>query len=146
VSVYVDPMMPCVPSLRWRWTESCHLFADSPAELHLFAARLGLQHSWFQNRPGKLPHYDLTSGMRACFVLWLASNTLSAGLHFATGMFALGARDVVFFALAIHGLRSWRHVERTLFSRDPEGSDEVDAETRGRGDAEKQKAWKGSQR
>lgn len=44
---------------------------------------------------------------RACFGLWLISNTLSAGVHLAAGMYALATRDVIFFALAIHGLICW---------------------------------------
>lgn len=65
MSVYVDPLIACLPNRRWRYTQSCHLFADTVEELHAFAARLGLLHSWFQHRPGRLPHYDLTKGMRA---------------------------------------------------------------------------------
>lgn len=54
-----------------RW---CHLFSDQidPAELHAFAARIGLRRAWFQ--PGKSlsglhdpshDHYDVTAGKRA---------------------------------------------------------------------------------
>ena len=45
--------------------------------------------------------------LRLCFVLWLASNALSCGLHLAAGMWALSARDACFFALAIHGFLAW---------------------------------------
>jgi len=61
--VYVDQLQPCLPNKNWRYCESCHLAADSLNQLHDFAARLGLQRSWFQNHP-RLPHYDLTKGMR----------------------------------------------------------------------------------
>ena len=44
---------------------------------------------------------------RACFVVWIASNTGSGALHLAPGMFAMGARDAVFCALAVHGLVLW---------------------------------------
>ena len=44
---------------------------------------------------------------RACFVLWLGSNALSAGIHLSAGMLALTLRDVAFFALAVHGLLCW---------------------------------------
>lgn len=64
MTVYVDPLMPCITSRRWPWGEACHLFSPDWAELHAFAARLGLVHSWFQNRRGKLPHYDLTAAKR----------------------------------------------------------------------------------
>ena len=63
MSVYVDPMMPCIPNPRWRWRENCHLTADSLEELHAFASRLGLKRAWFQAH-ARWPHYDLTRGMR----------------------------------------------------------------------------------
>jgi hypothetical protein len=68
VSVYVDSMMACVPNPRWRWTEACHLVADTLPELHAFAARLGLKREWFQDHAGRVPHYDLTAGKRAAAV------------------------------------------------------------------------------
>jgi len=60
--------MICVDDLkpsRWRYKRSCHLFSmDSPEEtLHLFAAKLGLKRSWFQDDP-RLPHYDLSPRKR----------------------------------------------------------------------------------
>ncbi len=64
VSVYVDKLQPCMPWAKWRYPESCHMWADSLDELHAFAARLGLKRAWFQNNP-KLPHYDLTAARRA---------------------------------------------------------------------------------
>ena len=62
MSVYVDAMMPCIKNKNWRYDQACHLIADTVGELHLFADRLGLKRSWFQD--GTLPHYDLTKGMR----------------------------------------------------------------------------------
>jgi hypothetical protein len=49
-----------------RWTGGGHLQADTSAELHAFATRLGLKRDWFQSRPGRpeLDHYDLTRGKR----------------------------------------------------------------------------------
>lgn len=64
MSVYVDPMAPCLPNPRWRHRESCHLWADSDEELHGFAESLGLLREWHQNKPGGLSHYDLTAGKR----------------------------------------------------------------------------------
>lgn len=68
MSVYVDPLMACVRSNVWPYDQACHLFADTEAELHAFAARLGLKRAWFQSgtRNGKncLDHYDLTRNMR----------------------------------------------------------------------------------
>jgi hypothetical protein len=63
-----------VGHIRGRWS---HLTADTPAELHDFAARLGLQRAWFQAqcRYGQACpavdgvcahfHYDVTDGKRA---------------------------------------------------------------------------------
>lgn len=66
MAVYVDPLTGCVPNHRWRWSQACHLYADTIEELHQFADHLGLRRSWFQHKPGhyRLPHYDLTPGMR----------------------------------------------------------------------------------
>lgn len=64
MAVYVDGLMHCIPSKRWPWAESCHLFADGADELHEFARALGLKREWFQERAG-FHHYDLTAHMRA---------------------------------------------------------------------------------
>lgn len=42
---------------------SCHLTADTEAELHAFARSIGLRRSWFQDHPIH-PHYDLTKRKR----------------------------------------------------------------------------------
>lgn len=44
-----------------RWTGGGHLQAGELAELHAFAARLGLERRWFQARAGRpdRDHYDL---------------------------------------------------------------------------------------
>ena len=57
--------MTCVPTAQWRWTESCHLMADTVDELHAFAARIGMRRAWFQTSRKGLPHYDLTRPRRA---------------------------------------------------------------------------------
>ena len=41
---------------------SCHMFADTLEELHLFAASIGLKRKWCQDT--KYPHYDLTRNKR----------------------------------------------------------------------------------
>jgi hypothetical protein len=65
MAVYVDWLSPCVPNARWRYSQSCHLMADSIEELHKFALeKLGLKITWFQNHASH-PHYDLTPGKRA---------------------------------------------------------------------------------
>lgn len=40
-----------------------HMIADTPAELHAMADRLGLRPEWFQ--PTSFPHYDVAVGKRA---------------------------------------------------------------------------------
>jgi len=45
-----------------------HLTADTKDELHTFAARLGLQRRWFQDKPRGLWHYDVTAPKRALAV------------------------------------------------------------------------------
>ena len=44
---------------------------------------------------------------RACFALWLISNTMTLGIHAAAGMWPLAARDGAFFIMAIHGWWLW---------------------------------------
>ena len=43
-----------------------------------------------------------------CFWLWMVSNLVSAGIHVYTGLWSLAFRDIVFFVLAVQGLRYWR--------------------------------------
>lgn len=58
MGVYVDEIR------SWWWAlppfhrGSCHLTADTEAELHELAERIGLRRVWFQ--PKSRPHYDLT--------------------------------------------------------------------------------------
>ena len=61
--VYVDPLMACVKSKRWPYSQSCHLFADTDSELFTFASILGLKRSWLQSHR-RTRHYDLTEGKR----------------------------------------------------------------------------------
>lgn len=66
--VYVDKLGPCLKNKSWSnksWKrdKSCHMFADSIEELKIFAVKIGLAKSWFQNN-NILPHFDLTEGMR----------------------------------------------------------------------------------
>ncbi|MEA2453958.1 MAG: hypothetical protein QOI45_220 [Thermoleophilaceae bacterium] len=61
MAVYVDEAI-------WWWRERrwCHLTADSPEELHEFAAQLGLLRQWFQTKPTRpwTDHYDLPEEVR----------------------------------------------------------------------------------
>jgi hypothetical protein len=79
MTVYVDELRGYdesqikAPARRYgqQWA---HLTAESEAELHAFAARLGLRRAWYQ--PGSqrdgynwyLSHYDLTPNKRALAV------------------------------------------------------------------------------
>lgn len=42
-----------------------------------------------------------------CFLLWIASNGLSAWIHYRTAMRSLMVRDLIFLALAVLGLWQW---------------------------------------
>lgn len=46
--------------------------------------------------------------LRACFLLWMVSNCLSAGIHAYAGVWSLFGRDIVFLLLAFHGFYQWR--------------------------------------
>jgi hypothetical protein len=65
MAVYVDDArIPArVGRLESRWS---HLVADTDAELHAFAVRLGLRRAWFQASPAApwRNHYDVTEGKR----------------------------------------------------------------------------------
>lgn len=58
MTVYVDD-----ERLVWRGKVWCHMVADTPEELHLFAERLGLKRTWFQSK-SVYPHYDVTIPVR----------------------------------------------------------------------------------
>lgn len=67
MAVYVDelrtyPMTAVKPDAQRHGRTWCHLTADTAAELHAFAERIGLRREWFQH--GHMPHYDLTPGRR----------------------------------------------------------------------------------
>jgi len=80
VSVYVDHAFAVGD---WgRWTGGGHLQADTPGELHEFAARLGLRREWFQSKPGRpeKDHYDLTqAGRERAITLGALSEDRRAG-------------------------------------------------------------------
>jgi hypothetical protein len=64
MSVYVDALRPTVPNRNWKFLEGCHMFADTPEELHEFALQIGMKRCWAQGGRGKLVHYDLTKAKR----------------------------------------------------------------------------------
>jgi hypothetical protein len=69
MSVYVDPMQPCIPNERWPRRQVAHMWADTQGELHAMAARLSLRLKWHQpSKPCPSGHYDLTDCMRICAI------------------------------------------------------------------------------
>lgn len=70
MTVYVDEIRDwtlIAKARRLRHTHWCHLTADTEAELHEFAAWLGLKRSWFQKKSERdyRWHYDVTPPKRA---------------------------------------------------------------------------------
>lgn len=64
MSIYVDGLRDHGWHLRGHAQRSCHLLADSEAELHAFAARLGMKRAWAQKSRRGVAHYDLTAKRR----------------------------------------------------------------------------------
>lgn len=65
--IYIDPLMTCLRSAAWKWSKSCHMFVAPETDLeylHAFAGQIGLKRAWFQNKPGKMRHYDLNESRR----------------------------------------------------------------------------------
>ncbi len=67
MSVYVDELFNTAGmSEKWRFKQSCHMPADTEAELHAMAAKLGLKREWCQYPDNPIRrHYDLTASKRA---------------------------------------------------------------------------------
>jgi hypothetical protein len=63
MSCYVDTVRS-YPNAGLRFTEFCHLLADTPEELHEMAGALGVPRHLFQEHPWRW-HYDLPSHLRA---------------------------------------------------------------------------------
>lgn len=73
MAVYVDDMRAA-----YRGMKMCHMLADTPAELHAMADRIGLDRRWFQ----KGYHYDVSMSKRALAVKAGAQEvTLRAMVH-----------------------------------------------------------------
>lgn len=72
--VYIDPLMGYGGSATFRWKDSCHMYADTLPELHVFAKSIGLKREWFQDHK-KLKHYDLNDGRRRAAVKMGAEQT-----------------------------------------------------------------------
>jgi len=57
MAVYVDDFYTWEQS-KYRGMRMSHMFADTPAELHGMARKLGLKREWFQDK--STPHYDVS--------------------------------------------------------------------------------------
>lgn len=66
MAVYVDK-----PQHWCGRMQMCHLVADTEAELHAFAAQLGMRREWYQ--PRSFPHYDICKRKRALAITLGAS-------------------------------------------------------------------------
>ena len=62
MSVYVDAAVH-----RYGRMVMCHMLADTPAELHAMADRIGVARRWYQAR-ASTPHYDVCKSKRAIAV------------------------------------------------------------------------------
>ena len=64
--VYVDDMYT-MPMGRYRGMKMSHMIADTEAELHAMADKIGVQRRWFQQVPSG-NHYDIAMSKRAAAV------------------------------------------------------------------------------
>lgn len=63
MTVYVDNMRA-----KYGRMVMCHMLADTDAELHAMAAKIGVARKWFQAPPKHDPHYDIALSKRAAAV------------------------------------------------------------------------------
>jgi len=62
--VYVDDMRAQLGRMTM-----CHMVADTEAELHEMASKIGVARKWYQGPPKtRTPHYDIALGKRALAV------------------------------------------------------------------------------
>ncbi|MGI8677234.1 MAG: DUF4031 domain-containing protein [Jatrophihabitans sp.] len=66
MSSYVDTVRS-YPRAGLRFSDYCHLLADTPEELHAMAARIGMPRVAFQDHPWRW-HYDVPAHLRALAV------------------------------------------------------------------------------
>lgn len=66
MTIYVDDwrQQARVGRLNARWSHLTVSPEDDIAELHAFAARIGLKREWFQDKPWPRAHYDVTESKR----------------------------------------------------------------------------------
>jgi hypothetical protein len=119
MTVYVDDMKMWaqVGSIKAQWS---HLFADTPEELHEFAAGIGLRRSWFQepkgvgsikptpsSRAAQNWHYDVTELKRQ-----LAIRRGAKPVSVREGLAIVDARHARLFPKAAAELK--RHMDEIL--------------------------------
>lgn len=46
--------------------------------------------------------------LRACFIIWVFSNAISAYCHYEVNVQSLLLRDCIFILLAVHGWKQWK--------------------------------------
>ena len=63
MACYVD-VVRAYPDAGLRFTEFCHLLADTRAELHAMADAIGMPRRFFQDHPWRW-HYDLPVHLRS---------------------------------------------------------------------------------
>lgn len=63
MTVYVDNMRAAYGRMVM-----CHMIADTDAELHAMADRIGVSRRWHQSPPAHDSHYDISLGKRALAV------------------------------------------------------------------------------
>ncbi len=76
MTCYVDAVRS-YPDAGLRFTEYCHLLADSRAELHAIASAVGMPRLAFQDHPWRW-HYDLPGHLRPHAV---ELGALEVGMH-----------------------------------------------------------------
>ena len=108
MAAYVDQMR-----LPFRGYIMSHLTADSLAELHAMARRIGMQRRWFQAPPiASYPHYDIPEDKREMALRYGAVSVGNkGGLHFAA---KLGLELAVLRGDAIYARRCARLMSRTV--------------------------------
>ena len=58
MAIYATKLQTALKNKNWKWNQVSHLMADTIAELHTFAKKIGLKREWYQHKSA--PHYDLT--------------------------------------------------------------------------------------
>jgi hypothetical protein len=60
MKIYVGPLRKVVPTEKWKYGESAHLYGDTEKDLISFGIDIGLRAAWIHR--SSIPHFDLTKG------------------------------------------------------------------------------------